>query len=271
MIETSVIISFYQRIDYLKLVFAGLEKQTFPSFEVIIADDGSNQTVVKELENIAKISPLKLTHLWQEDEGFRKNKALNKSIIAAKSDYIIFIDGDCIPHPEFIKEHFYNRETGICLTGRRVNLSQKFSNQLTSELIEKGFLENVKLNLILDGIFGRSFDVEKGFYFNNEFMRKYFNKKKRGLLGCNFSIHKDALIKINGFDERYVAPSIGEDTDLQFRLEQIGTEVKSLNNIAIQYHLYHELQKRSQINKELFEQVKNSKQYYTFFGIEKIK
>ena len=269
MINASVIISFYNRIDYLRLVFAGFERQTSRNFEIIIADDGSKGEVIKEIEIISKKIPFKLTHIWQEDKGFRKNRILNKSISAAGSDYLIFIDGDCIPHSKFVEEHFANRKDRICLTGRRVNLSKKITGLLNPSNVKEGYLENHNLKLIWDGIAGESFDVEKGFYFSNDFLRKYFNKKKRGLLGCNLSIYKDDLLNINGFDERYEAPSIGEDTDIQFRLEQNGTKINSLNNFAIQYHLYHKLQERPQKNLDLFNEVKISGKYFTPFGIKK--
>ncbi len=193
---------------------------------------------------------------------------MNKSISASCSEYIVFIDGDCIPHSQFLREHFENRKKGICLTGRRVNLSKKITGLLNTSKVKEGFLEDNKFRLISDGILGKSFDIEKGFYFKNEFLRKYFNKKRRGLLGCNFSIHKEELLKINGFDERYEAPSIGEDTDIQFRLEQTGIRINSLNNIAVQYHLYHKLQERPQKNIDLFNQIKNSGEYFTPFGIK---
>jgi glycosyltransferase involved in cell wall biosynthesis len=271
MVEASVIISFYNRIDYLKLVLAGFERQSFSSFEIILADDGSNENVIKEIELLGRNIPFKLTHLWHEDKGFRKNKILNKAVTAAESGYLIFIDGDCIPHPEFVSEHFQNKEIGFCLTGRRVNLSSKFTALLTPENVRQGFIEQNIFKLILDGIYGKSFDVEKGFYFKNDFLRKFFNKKKRGLLGCNFSIKKEELIKINGFDERYESPSIGEDTDVQFRLEMRGLKMKSLNNIAVQYHLYHKPQVRPQKNLDLFNKVKNSGSFYTAYGIIKEK
>jgi hypothetical protein len=91
--------------------------------------------------------------------------------------------------------------------------------------------------------------------------------KKRGILGCNFSIHKKDLLNINGFDERYEAPSIGEDSDIQFRLELTGVQIKSLNNIAVQYHLYHKLQERPQKNLDLFQEVKKMRLSFTPFGI----
>lgn len=74
---------------------------------------------------------------------------------------------------------------------------------------------------------------------------------------------------VNGFDERYVFPSIGEDSDLQFRLELNGIKIKSLNNIAIQYHLYHKLQERRKENLVLFDEVKKSRIAFTPYGIKK--
>jgi len=265
--EISLILSFYNRIDFLKLVFAGLQRQTFNNFEVLIADDGSSEEIVNDIEKLSCEINFPIAHIWQEDKGFRKNKILNQAIINSNSPYLIFIDGDCIPHRDFIAEHFSCRQLNTCLTGRRVNLSQKLSESLSSQKVKEGILEN-HFFLLKDGLLGKSTDVEKGFFIRNKFLRKYFNKKKRGLLGCNFSIHKNDLLVINGFDERYTAPSIGEDTDIQFRLELAGGSIRSLNNIAVQYHLYHKPQPRPIENLKLFETVKTEKQAFTKFGIK---
>ena len=238
-------------------------------FEIIIADDGSDEKIVGEIEKYSKQVSFKLKHVWHEDKGFRKNKILNRAITSSETDYLIFIDGDCVPHSEFIKEHIQNCHKEICLTGRRVNLSQKITNKLTTANIKDGFLEQNNLLLIEDGLLGDSFYVERGFYLKNKFLRDFFNKKKRGLLGCNFSIHKEDMLKINGFDERYEAPSIGEDSDIQYRLELLGIKIQSINNIAVQYHLYHKLQERPQKNLDLFEEVKKLNEYFTKYGIEK--
>lgn len=269
MIDLSLIISFYNRIDYLKLVFAGLEIQTFKNFEVIIADDGSNETIVQELKELIQKVNLPVTHIWQEDKGFRKNKILNKAIVQSRSDYLVFIDGDCIPHSEFLREHFENREEKTCLTGRRVNLSRKITNRLNEQLVKEKFLEKNHFLILFDSIFGETVDFEKGIYIKSKTLRKFINKKPRGLLGCNFSVFKKDILAVNGFDERYENPSIGEDTDLQFRLELLGIKIKSLNNIAVQYHLYHKLQERKEENLKLFEEVKKSKIAFTPYGIQK--
>ncbi|HSD64615.1 MAG TPA: glycosyltransferase [Ignavibacteriaceae bacterium] len=266
--SASVIISVYNRFDYLELVLAGFERQSFKQFEVIIADDGSGDDFVKKLNNISRSFSFPVVHLRQEDKGFRKNKILNKSIIASTADYLIFIDGDCIPHREFVNEHLNHRMKNICFTGRRVNLSDKITLQLSPGLVREGYLEKNNLKLIMDGLFGQSFYVEKGFFVKNKYLRNILNKKTRGLLGCNFSIYKKDFLRINGFDERYEAPSVGEDSDVQYRLELNGTSIKSLNNIAVQYHLYHKLQERPQKNLDLFNKVKESGLAFTPFGIE---
>jgi glycosyltransferase involved in cell wall biosynthesis len=269
MVKTSVIAAFYNNINYLKLVLAGFERQSEKNFELIITDDGSNEEVVKEIESIASNYSFRIKHIWHPDKGFRKNKILNQAVNSSSSDYLIFIDSDCVPHSKFVEEHLNEKQQSIVLTGRRVNLSQKITDRLTQENINEGFLESNNLLMIEDALFGESNYVEKGFYFENRFLRRTFNKKYRGLLGCNFSVHKKDLLAINGFDERYEAPSIGEDSDVEFRLGLQGVKVKSLNHIAVQYHLYHKLQERLQKNLDLFNEVKKANVAYTPFGLIK--
>ena len=250
-------------------MLAGFERQTANNFELIIADDGSSEEVVDELKIIIDNSQLPIKHIRQEDKGFRKNKILNRAISEAESDYIIFIDGDCIPHSEFVSEHIFYRREKTALTGRRVNLSSKISSRLTPEKVRNGYLEKKFRSVIWDGLIGESYDVEKGFYVKSQITRNFLNKKQRGLLGCNMSMNKSDLIAINGFDERYKAPSIGEDSDLQYRLELDGVQIKSLNNIAVQYHLYHKILPREEENLRLFQEVKSKAISFTEHGIKK--
>ena len=178
MIKSSIIISFYNKIEYLEFILISLENQHFKDFEIIIADDGSSQNIVEELEPLFKKVSFPVLHIWQDDLGFRKNKILNQAILKAVSEYLIFIDGDCVLHPEFVREHFLNKKQNVCLTGRRVNLSEKITNELNPQKIKNGFLQKQFYKIIYDGILGKSFDVEKGFYFKNKTMQKIFNKKQ---------------------------------------------------------------------------------------------
>jgi len=267
--KATIIAAFYNKIDYLKLVLAGFERQTTKEFELIIADDGSAENVVAEIIKLKSSYSFPIKHIWQEDKGFRKNKILNYAITKAESDYLIFIDADCVPHRGFVEGHLNFSEKNISLSGRRVNLSEKITSVLSEQNVREGYLEKNFFKQAVDGIFGESLDVEKGIYLRNKLFLSLFNKKNRGLLGCNFSLFKNDLIKINGFDERYEAPSIGEDSDVQFRLELSGVKIKSINHIAVQYHLFHKLQERPQRNLALFDEVQKSKLAFTPFGLTK--
>ena len=76
---------------------------------------------------------------------------------------------------------------------------------------------------------------------------------------------------INGFDERYELPYVGEDTDIDYRLCLNGVALQSLNNIAIQYHLFHPKLLRLQKNQDIFKEVQNLKIAYTPYGIKKYR
>jgi len=266
----SLIISFYNKIEYLKLILAAVERQTFKNFEVIVADDGSKEDIVYQVKRLLSELPFQAKHIWHEDSGFRKNTMLNKAIQQSNSDYLIFIDGDCVPHCRFVEEHVSNANSKIVLAGRRVNLSQRLTAKLTPDGIKKGFLESVfTLQIIFDGVFGGSTQTLKGIYAPRGFVRTFLNRTTRGILGCNFSIHKQDLVDINGFDERYQSPGIGEDTDIEVRLLRNNVEVRMVKNMAIQYHLFHKRLNRGSDNLKIFEEVLNTNVIITPYGLIK--
>ena len=45
---------------------------------------------------------------------------------------------------------------------------------------------------------------------------------------------------MNGFNEEYEQPGIGEDTDLQWRLEQIDVSITDAKFMANLFHLHHD-------------------------------
>lgn len=264
----SVVISFYNKLDQLELILAALERQSFRDFEVIIADDGSREEVVEKMRTIVQQSPLSIQHLWHEDEGFRKTKIFNEAIRRSRSDYMIFMDGDCIPHWKYVEEHYNNKEQRVLLAGRRVYLSEKISQSLTPERIRRGYLEgSFVLQLLADGVFGKSSHVIKGIYVRNRTVRKFLNRSMKGVLGSNFSVHKKDLEAINGFDERYQAPAVGEDSDIEVRLIWNNVRIKMVKNMAVQYHIHHKKLPRPEENLKLFEEVKRERRAFTPYGL----
>jgi glycosyltransferase involved in cell wall biosynthesis len=267
--QVSLIITFYNKLDYLKLVLASIEQQTFTSFEVIIADDGSTRDVVDELEGYCRQMPFPISHVWQDDIGYRRSRIINEAAKVARGNYLIIIDGDCLLHPRFIEEHYLNRNERYCLTGRRVNLSEAHSAMLTDAQIRARGMKGIRRRALMDALIGRATRVEDGIYLRSTRLRKWRNRRPAGLLGCNMSLHRSNLFKVNGFDERYVRYGY-EESDLELRLEILGVTPVSLKNIAIQYHLYHpsrRVEADIEFNLALLEATRQRGAYYTEHGI----
>jgi cellulose synthase/poly-beta-1,6-N-acetylglucosamine synthase-like glycosyltransferase len=227
--DLTIIIAYYKAIDNLKLILKALNHQSNANFEVILSEDDFNQETISFLSDNKDLYNFPINHLYQQgDIGFRKNMMLNRSILQAKSDTVVFIDGDCIPHKHFVKEYIKNSNYNSILSGRRVMMSKKIS----SDLLNNSTLQ--KLNF-LSFIFSASKKIKESIYF------PYFqlSTKTRGLLGCNWGVKKQHLLDVNGFDEDYIRAGVGEDNDIEWRLEANGLKKKSMKNKAIVYHMYH--------------------------------
>ena len=273
--KCSLIISVYNQVKELELIFSALSVQNFTDFEVLVADDGSGGNMNSFIREYSKHSPFNINHIHHEDKGFRKNKILNEAIKKAVTKYIIFIDGDCIPHSEFIYQHFHNKHLNTVLCGRRVNLSKKLSNNITVDKILKKEIENFGLKHIYDslrpGKESRSTWVEEGFIIKNKALRSMYIKGEPRIVGCNFSLYKETIEKINGFDENYEGHGFGEDADIEFRLRLTGVKFKTLRNLAILIHLFHPIAKRSEKNHEYYKEVLKKKNPVCVNGLRKIK
>jgi glycosyltransferase involved in cell wall biosynthesis len=271
--SVSLIISFYNKIDILKLIFAALENQTCRDFEVVIADDGSRPEVVLELKSLISESSFQVKHIWHEDIGWRKNTILNKSVVASESDFIIFIDGDCIPHTFFIQEHLESKKSNQVVCGRRVTLTKKITERVNLDKVRSNnFHSSLFYQLLIPSVFCESKTrIMHMIRVRNKTIRRFFVKdKQKGILGCNFSICKDDLMKVNGFDERFVYPGMGEDSDLENRLRNNGAILVSKKYYVTVYHMFHkDLGPFNEKNIELYNDNFVNKVTYTQNGLNK--
>ena len=83
--KLSIIIPYYKTLEYTKKLFAVLEPQLTPQVEVILIDDGCNET---ELDNLKA----KVIHL--DKPSGNASHPRNVGLDNAKGEYIAFIDSD---------------------------------------------------------------------------------------------------------------------------------------------------------------------------------
>ena len=114
---------------------------------------------------------------------------------------------------------------------------------------------------------------EEAFYINPDGLLSFIPRlrKMHQLKGCNMSCYRDDIEAINGFDEDYILPAIGEDIDLTWRFRGLGYSLGSLRNLAVQYHLYHKENWTDQSrNLQLMEEKMGLKQYVCRNGLMKL-
>ena len=228
--KVSIIIAFYKNTAALALIIKALALQTYRNFEILVAEDDNNPNTRLFIEELTANSSIPIKHIAQsEDAGFRKNKILNKAIHHAEGEFIIFIDGDCIPHKNFVKRFVEAAEPKAALFGRRVMLSEA----LTQKLYQSKNLSLLSFwHLLKNGAKGLKYSFS---------LPVIKQKREIGIYGCNWGLYKNEIVAINGFDEDYITAGVGEDSDIEWRLKKNGIQLISIRFSATEYHLHHPL------------------------------
>ncbi|HEX7262191.1 MAG TPA: glycosyltransferase family 2 protein [Luteolibacter sp.] len=234
--KQSVIISTYNQPLWLQKALHGYLFQTFKDFEIIIADDGSDERTKEVIDAFRQKADFPVKHCWHADEGYRRQTILNQTLLEAAHDYIIMTDGDCIPREDFLAVHATEARPGHFLSGGYCKLPMDLS-----------------LHLSLDDIAsGRAFDTG---YLRDHGLKEFSPSFKTSLpvpLGplmdkiiptkptwnnCNASGWKSDLIAVNGFNEDMQYG--GADRELGERLANYGVTGLQIRHQAIVLHLDH--------------------------------
>ncbi len=227
--DISVIVSFYKKLDNLSIILKALNEQSFTSFEVIISEDNNAEATKRFIATQQTNVFFRIKHVFQEDKGFKKTKALNQSLRISEGKIIVFLDGDCIPHTHFLQAFHDNVQEKTACFGRRVFLNKKYSTSI---------LQTQDLNQL--SVFRTALHIDEGWRYGIYLPFQFINRlARKGIYGCNWGIYKHHLVEVNGFDEDYELAGFGEDTDIEWRLVTNGIRLQSTRNKTIVYHLFH--------------------------------
>lgn len=264
----SIIITTYNAPEWLEKVLIGFDHQSFTDFEVVIADDGSGAPTRELVERYRNKVKYPIIHVWHEDDGFRKCTILNKAIIAATTDYLVFTDGDCIPHYDYMKVHAEKREKGYFLSGGYFKLPMNISKLISEDDIRSGRCFDLKW-LKKNGL-PSSFKNAK-LFFNKGFtvVMNNITPTNASWNGHNSSGWKDDIIAVNGYNELMKYGAL--DRELGERLMNKGIKGKQVRYSAICVHLDHSRSYKNQkdidANRAIREKVKKEKITWTEVGI----
>jgi len=239
----SLIITTYNRPDALSAVVEACFAQDDQDFEIIIADDGSTNNTRDTVAALQARSPVPMKHVWQEDIGFRAARARNLATLAAQGEYIVFIDGDCVPQKDFIANHRRLAKRGYVVTGSRVLLSEAYTRRLLEQHLDiqrLGALQKLKLYLA-----GNANKFLQTVLTLPDLGRESKRFTWRRIKSCNMAAWRSDLDLVNGFDESFTGWG-HEDSDLVLRLFNAGVLRKSGAFATEVYHLWHREAKRDQ-------------------------
>lgn len=241
--KISFIVLTYNRTDALLAVLSSLASQCGARHEVLIADDGSRPDQVRLLHERCPSFQCPVQHVWHPDTGFTAARARNLAASHATGDYLVFLDGDCVPAKAFVAQHTRLAERGCFVNGSRVLLSEK----LTLKVLEG------KLNLpaLLAAFWWLAWmkgDSNKLLHLLTWPWRVFRVKQKfrwSGIRSCNFALWQSDFASANGFDETFEGWG-HEDADLVLRLHHLGLFRKNGFMATEVFHLWHRENKRDQ-------------------------
>lgn len=265
----SVIISTYNSPKWLEKVIWGYSAQSDPQFELVVADDGSDQETALLINRLRKKTGLTLRHIWHEDRGFRKCKILNKAILESTGDYIVLSDGDCIPRWDFVHTHRRMARSNCLLSGGCVRLTRELSkyislkNILARQCTDLRWLRASGLPVSKDIL--KLLPAEWGTW-----IMKWLTPTRATLNGHNASLWKSDVFKVNGFDQRMEYG--GLDRELGERLINAGVRFKQVRHQAVCVHLDHGRpyvrEKVLQRNRAIREHTRKAGSTWTPYGLD---
>lgn len=242
----SVVITTYNRSDALLAVLDGLVRQTDRNFEVIVADDGSRRDHQSAIQNSAVARHLRVVHVWHPDVGFTASRIRNRGVAAAREQYVIFLDGDCVPEVDFIARHKWLAGTGFFVNGSRVLLSPKLTEQVLLQA------ENISGRSwwywIRQRMLGQASKLSGLIRLPDGAMRIKREFSWKGIRSCNFGVWRTDFERVNGFDESFVGWG-HEDADFVLRLHNSGVARKNGFCATEVFHLWHPEAARNQESK----------------------
>jgi glycosyltransferase involved in cell wall biosynthesis len=236
----AIIVNTFNQPEYLRRVLDALSPQLSAADELLLADDGSGDETRKVFEDWKSRHLIRAIHVWQKNEGFRRSRILNAAIAQARNDYIIFLDGDSLPHPKFAVDHRALAQRGFYIQAHRAFIGQRASAYFSAEHF---FTDRLR------AFFSGQIQGWKH-VFRWPIPFKRIRKDLRGVRGCNLGIWREDLIRVNGYNEEFVGWG-REDSELALRLMNSGVRWLDIRGRAMCYHLWHLPADRSGLNQNI--------------------
>lgn len=233
--KISVIVTVYNRPEMLIACLRALALSSPPVDEVVVSDDGSRDEAARKMQAAFAGLPFPVRYVWQADQGYRLAAARNNGIRQATGDYLLSLDCDILLLPDAVAAHLRRARRGMFLAANRALADAEATNGMLGLPLSSRSLEALW------------FGADRGHLarVHRQFVRNLWLRRlglaprhKPKILGCHFSLFREDLERVNGFDEQFVGWGL-EDDDFALRLHQAGVRGASIIPEARAVHLWH--------------------------------
>ena len=200
----SVVLSVYEQPQFLPLVLASLAYQDYAeTWELLICDDGSKSDMLAPIKALSRNTACEVRYVWQKDRGFRLARSRNNALHCAQGRIVVFLDGDVVVKPDFLRRHADAHQDGLQLVcGSRSYIFMKAHPQLDlRSLLKPEHIDEIDRYACLP---------------TTPFQRARFRGSNPwySICGCNFSVSRTPAVS---FDEAFVGWGL-EDCEFALRL-----------------------------------------------------
>ena len=211
LLEISVVMPTYNRIDTLREVLPTLLDQTLPadSYEIVVADSNSTDGTAEYIRDIRHAEKDRIRYVPGTYGG--RGAARNAGIEAARAPVVLFSDADILASPTLLERHAIGHRERA---GKRIAI-------VGCELQVRS-LDDYRLQR------------------EDPTSRRPLHPATRRRLGWlyfltgNASVRREDLLRIGSFDEQFTGYG-HEDLELGYRLQKDGVEIL-YDPDAVNYH-----------------------------------
>ena len=226
----ALVVTTHERPDALAAVLDSVARQRVAPDEIVIADDGSGAATQEVIAAFASRSIVAVRQVFQPHEGFRAARLRNLGIATTMADYLVFIDGDMLLHPEFIADHRRHARPGFFTQGVRVHTDAGLTNKLIAAPAALPSFASAGLG-----------GLRRLYLLRSPALASMTRTLANGVIAiksCNLGAWREDLVSVNGFNEAFVGWG-PEDKELCARLENAGVRRQTLLFGGIALHLHH--------------------------------
>ncbi|HUG10152.1 MAG TPA: glycosyltransferase [Opitutaceae bacterium] len=216
-------ICFYRDVDVLLRTLDSIAAQIRRPDEIVIADDGSDEAVGVPIAEWANKRKVSLIHAWHPKDGFRQSEMRNKAAFVATSEFVSFIDHDCLLPRGFIRSHLKFANERHLQLGPRIDVMPPTTVNFRPVMLP------ILRGLAARRLFGWKTAIRGD---------KLLPAPPDVIHGCNLLAPKSMINAINGFDEDFKSWGY-EDADFVVRAWRAGHGIGLSGYGTAVFHLYH--------------------------------